>query len=318
MSSKILGKNKYGWWMLRLSTFCTIPAISCMALFGDVLIFFVTKYFYGVCTGLGALYGFYKVVMGVIFDHAPSFSSFTLHKLVEPVGNEKLYESFSLIAPYNYEIDIYRTLTTDKKMDNLKVSVDLIKKKAFLFIREETFSRLKSSPEEFGILLHLELNEAYKKLNSQSVFGVAGLNKITNIIGEIRNQKRVWIARNNSQRNGVLVGAILGVTGGEAEGLANRRTKKYTLNASLAIFALFAFFSITYTLVIMLLFWFIQLPYNRKVASQLKHLLYIPAIEGIDKKEEQRLKDRIFYLSFSVIPIESEYVANNGWSQSFY
>ena len=304
--------------MLRLTTFCTIPAISCIAVIGDVWILFVAKNFYGVCTWLGALYGFYKVVMGVVYDHAPALSSSTLHKLVEPVGNEKLYESFSLIAPYNYDIDIYRTLTTDTKMDNLKVSIDLITKKGFLFIREEMFTRLQSSPEAFGILLHHELKEAFKNLNSQSVLGVAGLNKISQLISKPHKQKKLRTAKNDNKRNGALIGSILGGTGGEFEEIAIGGAKKYPENSSLAFFTLFAFFSIIYTQVIMLFFGFIQLPYNRKVTSELKQLLYIPAIEGIEKEELQRLKDRIFYSSFSVIPIEREYVANNGWSKYFY
>ena len=46
----------------------------------------------------------------------------------------------------------------------------------------------------------------------------------------------------------------------------------YIAVTSLAFFTLFAFFSIIYTLVIMLFFWFIQLPYDRRVTSELKHL----------------------------------------------
>lgn len=260
MSEKIkkvyLGENRLAWYLESFTKYALAILFIIVTGMGDYLLYAIVheidrSWFYPpIISIVYLIWNIKRIATYQIYK--ANLPNGSVIKLIEPENYTLAYEMFAKIAPINKTLEIYRCIGLDNEY-----KAELTRKKAILYIEEETFLKMSTDKKLFHSALLLYLDSFIDDISRLSQEKASCMSFIGNTINGARsiNAEHNASSRNNHIRNAVMTSTAIGgkgsvaVSGIAAGGKANERAA----SAGLIIFA------IGYLLVI-LIFGLIMVP----------------------------------------------------------
>jgi hypothetical protein len=228
--SVYLGENRLAWYLDSFTKYVLAILFVIVTGMGDYLLYAIVheidrNWFYPpIISIVYLIWNIKRIATYQIYK--ANLPSGSVIKLVEPEDYSLAYEMFAKIAPINKTLEIYRCIGL-----NNEYKAELTRKKAILYIEEETFLKISTDNKLFHSALLSYLDSFIDDISRLSQEKASCMSFIGNTIDGARsvNEEHNASSRNNHIRNAVMTSTAVGnrgavaVSGIVAGGKANER-----------------------------------------------------------------------------------------------
>lgn len=224
------GENRLAWYLESLTKYTLAVLFIIVTGMGDYLLYAIVyeidrNWFYPPIISI--VYLIWNVKRIATYQiYKANLPNGSVIKLIEPEEQPLAYEMFAKVAPINKTLEIYRCIGLDNQY-----KAELTRKKAVLYIEEETFLKMSTDKKLFHSALLLYLSEFVGDISKLSYEKASCLSLIGNTIDGARsiNAEHNASSRNSHIRSAVMTSAAVGnkgavaVSGIAVGGKANER-----------------------------------------------------------------------------------------------
>tara|TARA_R110002060_G_scaffold22516_1_gene30531 strand:- start:9942 stop:10913 length:972 start_codon:yes stop_codon:yes gene_type:complete len=311
--SVYLGENRLAWYLDSFTKYVLAILFVIVTGMGDYLLYAIVheidrSWFYPpIISIVYLIWNIKRIATYQIYK--ANLPNGSVLKLVEPEDHSLAYEMFAKVAPVNKTLEIYRCIGLDNEY-----KAELTRKKAILYIEEETFLKMSTDKKLFHSALLLYLSEFIGDITKLSCEKASCMSFIGNTIDGSRsiNAEHNASSRNNHIRNAVMTSTAVGNSGSVAVSgiFAGGKGNERAANAGVILLA------IGYLLVI-LAFGLIMMPlimyFQYRCACKARSLVMLKYFEN-NKINCKNYTWNLREMDSPDLEEHTYYTEKNGWS----